>query len=79
MNSSYGQLSGLSAQDQASANLYRQQGQPIKDPTVSDAQDAIAALRKRLDVVKTALSTMPRLQAEQARIERMLAAAAGEP
>ncbi|HET9045080.1 MAG TPA: hypothetical protein VFN70_18120 [Burkholderiales bacterium] len=52
----------------------------VKDPTVVDAQDAIAALRKRLDAIKTELASMkdrgPRLEAEQARIERMLEAAA---
>lgn len=55
----------------------------VKDPTVTDAQDAIAALRKRLDAIKAELANMkdrgPRLEAEQARIERMLEAAAPDP
>lgn len=55
----------------------------VKDPTVADAQDAIAALRKRLDAVKAELASMkdrgPRLEAEQARIERMLEAAKPDP
>lgn len=67
----FGGLGGLGGQIGSTSER-----QTIKDPTVSDAQDAIAALRKRLDVVKASLATMPRLQAEQARIERMLSAAA---
>lgn len=72
-------MNGISDWNGSSAQGMRSQqlGERItvKDPTVVDAQDAIAALRKRLDVVKATLATMPRLQAEEARIERMLTAA----
>lgn len=52
----------------------------VKDPTISDAQDAIAALRKRREEIASELKRWeerkPRIEAEAARIDRMLAAAA---
>lgn len=71
----------------AQANQLRQLGQlqervTVKDPTVSDTQDAIVAIRKRRETITAELKSMadrkPRLEAEVARIDRILAAAATE-
>lgn len=51
----------------------------VKDPTVHNAQDAVAAITRRREKALTELAEMkariPQVEAEIARIDRMLAAA----
>lgn len=47
-----------------------------KDPTVSSANDAVKALKKRADELRANLAKVESWQAELDKVERMLAAAA---
>lgn len=63
------ELNGMAAQQMQGLGYYRE-----KDPTVSSAIDAVAALKKRADELRANLAKVAGWQKELARIEKMLAA-----
>lgn len=64
--------------DQMMQARYSQYGLS-RDPTVSDAEDAIKALKKRAGELRQKLSLVDSWKAELAQVERMLAAAEDKP
>lgn len=65
-----GQLQGGSIQDQMRGLGFYER----KDPTVSSAADAVTAMKKRADELRTNLAKVAGWEKELARIEKMLAA-----
>lgn len=65
--------------DQMMQARLSQYGYIGRDPTVSDAEDAIKALKKRASELREKLSLVDSWKTELAQVERMLAAAEEKP